>query len=65
MDTEPEAKAKVVLKIYIRVLLYLNNNLNNNNINTFLTYLKFHNIKFISIFCFIITSKNIFFVLIS
>ena len=39
MDTEPEAKAKVVLKIYIRVLLYLNNNLNNNNINTFLTYL--------------------------
>jgi len=37
MDSQEEAK--LVLKIYIRVLLYVNNYVNNNKINTFLVYL--------------------------
>ena len=37
MDTQN--RANLVLKIYIRVLLYVNNDFNNNKITTFLTYL--------------------------
>ena len=39
MEADNQAMAKLVLKIYIRVLLYVSNDLNNNKINTFLVYL--------------------------
>jgi hypothetical protein len=39
MEPDNQAMAKLVLKIYIRVLLYVSNDLNNNKINTFLVYL--------------------------
>jgi hypothetical protein len=39
MEADNQNMAKLVLKIYIRVLLYVSNDLNNNKINTFLVYL--------------------------